>query len=101
MLWGWLPCGLVYTALAWALVASHPIHSALLMLVFGMGTVPAVFAAGTMGGWLGAMAAKTAIRRVAGGALIVVALYVLIDGPRGHHSPHSTTSNHSSQPRAH
>ncbi|MDQ2078460.1 sulfite exporter TauE/SafE family protein [Marinimicrobium sp. ABcell2] len=45
-LWGWLPCGLVYTALAYALAQAHPLSSAAVMLAFGLGTLPAVLATG-------------------------------------------------------
>jgi len=40
--WGWLPCGLVYSTLAWAAATGDPIHGALIMVAFGAGTVPAV-----------------------------------------------------------
>jgi len=42
---GFLPCGLVYAALAIALVQVTPLNSALVMFLFGMGTVPAMLAA--------------------------------------------------------
>lgn len=51
--WGWLPCGLVYTALLWAATAPGSADAALRMLGFGLGTLPA--ALGT--GWLGPKAA--------------------------------------------
>jgi sulfite exporter TauE/SafE len=45
-LWGWLPCGLVYAALATAMTQPAPIMAASAMLAFGLGTLPAVLAAG-------------------------------------------------------
>jgi uncharacterized protein len=39
-LWGWLPCGLVYTASLNALASASPWHGALIMLSFGLGTLP-------------------------------------------------------------
>lgn len=42
MIWGFLPCGLVYSTLSWALVSADPIHSATLMMVFGLGNMPAL-----------------------------------------------------------
>jgi uncharacterized protein len=44
MLQGWLPCALVYAAASRAAVAGSAEMGALTMLVFGLGTVPAVFA---------------------------------------------------------
>lgn len=35
-----LPCGLLYTALAGAMVMSHPLYSALFMSIFGLATMP-------------------------------------------------------------
>ena len=42
MLWGWLPCGLVYSALAWSVGADSVVNGALLMVYFGLGTLPAM-----------------------------------------------------------
>ncbi|WP_163933017.1 sulfite exporter TauE/SafE family protein [Paraferrimonas sp. SM1919] len=47
MLWGWLPCGLVYSALAWALASPTPYIGSLIMICFGIGTLPAMLAVGT------------------------------------------------------
>src|SRR6185369_17795227 len=42
MLWGWLPCGLSGTVLFAAWLQSSALHGALLMLCFGLGTLPAM-----------------------------------------------------------
>lgn len=42
--WGLMPCGLIYSALAWSATAQDAGRSALLMLVFGLGTLPAMLA---------------------------------------------------------
>ena len=44
--WGWLPCGLVYAALAMAALAGGATAGALVMLGFGLGTLPWLLAAG-------------------------------------------------------
>jgi hypothetical protein len=46
MLWGWLPCGLVYSVLVTALASGHPQSGALIMLAFGLGTLPNLLAIG-------------------------------------------------------
>lgn len=46
MLWGWLPCGLVYSALATALVGGSAARGALTMFAFGLGTLPNLLLAG-------------------------------------------------------
>jgi sulfite exporter TauE/SafE len=38
--WGWIPCGMVYAALPLALLAGGPAQGALVMLAFGLGTLP-------------------------------------------------------------
>lgn len=40
ILWGWLPCGLVYSVLLTALASGHAQQGALTMLAFGLGTLP-------------------------------------------------------------
>jgi sulfite exporter TauE/SafE len=40
--WGWVPCAMVYGALALAIVSAHPLSGATIMLVFGLGTTPAL-----------------------------------------------------------
>jgi uncharacterized protein len=42
MLWGWLPCGLVYSTLTWALASGSALGGATIMLAFGLGTLPAM-----------------------------------------------------------
>lgn len=42
--WGLMPCGLIYSSLAWAATAGNALDSALLMFVFGLGTLPAMLA---------------------------------------------------------
>ena len=46
MVWGWLPCGLVYSALIWASLETSISGSILIMLFFGIGTLPAMLASG-------------------------------------------------------
>jgi sulfite exporter TauE/SafE len=43
-IWGWLPCGLVYSALTWSLASTSATSGALFMLMFGLGTFPALIA---------------------------------------------------------
>ena len=41
-IWGWLPCGLVYSTLTWALASGNMLTGASIMLFFGLGTLPAL-----------------------------------------------------------
>ncbi|WP_158968894.1 sulfite exporter TauE/SafE family protein [Paraglaciecola sp. L3A3] len=40
IIWGWLPCGLIYSSLTWSLASGSAINGALLMFGFGLGTLP-------------------------------------------------------------
>lgn len=49
LLWGFLPCGLVYSALSWAISYQADSHAALLMIGFGIGTLPSMLGASFSG----------------------------------------------------
>ena len=55
-LWGWLPCGLVYSVLLTALASGSAVQGALIMLAFGLGTLPNLLAIGlfweSVKGWM-------------------------------------------------
>ncbi|MFA5825857.1 MAG: sulfite exporter TauE/SafE family protein [Gallionellaceae bacterium] len=55
-LWGWLPCGLVYSVLLTALASGSAVQGALIMLAFGLGTLPNLLAIGlfweSVKGWV-------------------------------------------------
>ena len=71
LVWGWLPCGMVYAALAGAMLAGSALNGALAMAAFGLGTLPFLLAAG----WL---AARLRAWRVAvGGAVLGFGTYGL------------------------
>jgi sulfite exporter TauE/SafE len=44
-IWGWLPCGLVYSTLTWSLAAGNAFEGAGIMFFFGLGTLPTLLAA--------------------------------------------------------
>lgn len=89
--WGWLPCGLVYSALAISATMGDPVDSALVMLAFGAGTLPAVMGAGIFTGFLASLAKAKSLRQIAGVSIIVMAL-VAVFWPMSHqdhqHSGH-------------
>lgn len=73
VLWGWAPCALVYSALPLALVSGSALRGAAVMLAFGLGTLPALLGAGWLAGRGMALSPGPVARRVAGGALVVLA----------------------------
>jgi len=83
MLWGWLPCGLVYSILLMALLAGDAARSAMLMAVFGLGTLPAVTLAGLAGARLKLTLQKPGLRVLAGLLLVGLGLWTGL-GPLRH-----------------
>jgi len=75
MLWGWLPCGLVYAAVAWSLTAGNARDGALLMLGFGIGTLPALLFAGNAMHYLQHWVRAPRIRASAGAMIIALGIY--------------------------
>lgn len=68
-LWGWLPCGLVYSVLVSALASMSAASGAALMLAFGLGTLPNLLAMGWAASRLRALFRRPGIRLAAGFAV--------------------------------
>jgi uncharacterized protein len=75
LLWGWLPCGLVYSVLIWAVSAGSFQQGALLMLCFGLGTLPNLLAMGVFANQLKLFVQKQTVRYMAGATVILFALW--------------------------
>ncbi len=78
VLWGWLPCGLVYTALALALSAGSATTGALAMMAFGLGTLPMLLAMSVAAGVLSSLVRRAPVRRAIGFALGVMGVLSLV-----------------------
>ncbi len=75
LLWGWLPCGLVYAALALSATTGNVIKSALTMLSFGLGTLPAVMGLGIMTGLLVKLTRMQRFKQLVGILLVIIAIF--------------------------
>ncbi|MCP4391307.1 MAG: sulfite exporter TauE/SafE family protein [Gammaproteobacteria bacterium] len=75
LLWGWLPCGLVYTVVAWSLTSGNALEGAKLMLGFGIGTLPALLIAGNALNYFRNWVKSPLLRTSAGIMVIVFGLY--------------------------
>lgn len=69
--WGMMPCGLIYSALAFSATAQDPLRSATLMLAFGAGTLPAMLATS-----FGAAGLQSVLRRHGFKRLIALCLII-------------------------
>lgn len=78
LLWGWLPCGLVYSALASALTAGSAGRGALLMLAFGLGTLPNLLLAGIVLARLNEFVRRPVVRMFSGLLVLGFGLYGLV-----------------------
>lgn len=87
LIWGWLPCGLVYFVLIWALTAGDALHGALIMLAFGLGTLPTLITAGFMTSWITRFAHSTRARQVVGLLIVIMAIGSFFI-PMEHHHQH-------------
>lgn len=77
MLWGWLPCGLVYTASLAALASASARDGALLMLAFGLGTLPNLLLMGWFAKQLGRLKQQRPVRLIAGLAVAGMGVWQL------------------------
>ncbi len=77
LLWGWLPCGLVYSALAMALSSGSAWNGGLTMLAFGLGTLPNLLLAGLLLARLNVFVKKIWVRALAGGLVLLYGCYGL------------------------
>ncbi len=77
LIWGWLPCGLVYSTLIWSSMAGEPIFSALLMTAFGLGTLPAILTTGLLAEQASSIIQNVGFRTLSGLLLIAYGIWTL------------------------
>ena len=65
-LWGWVPCGMVYSVLMTSLLTGSALQGASVMLAFGVGTLPLLFSMGMLGSRLQVGLQKPLVRTIAG-----------------------------------
>jgi len=85
LIWGWLPCGLVYFVLLTAMASGDAIRGSLIMYAFGMGTLPTLITAGLAASWLRSFAANPLARQIAGSIVIAMAIGSLFISMEHHH----------------
>lgn len=74
--WGWLPCGLVYSVLIWALASTSALEGGLLLLCFGLGTLPNLMALGLFASSLKRFFYRKPVRILAG---VMVMLFGVLE----------------------
>ncbi len=95
LVWGWLPCGLVYSALAYAMAQGQAANAGLVMLAFGLGTLPSVLATGFAAQQLGKWLRKPQVRWPLAVAIILFGCWTIWGGGHtGHdHNHHGSSAS--------
>ena len=75
MLWGWIPCGMVYAMLLTAMSAGSAAGGAMTMFAFGVGTLPVMVGSGWSAGRLRGWTRKPRVRLAAGIAVVAMGLF--------------------------
>ena len=94
LLWGFLPCGLVYGALMMAVVGHSVTTGALLMFAFGLGTVPMLVATHETVSWIRNHIGRLRLRQLNGAVMVVsglavIAVPIMMNTMHGGHSSHA------------
>ena len=90
VVWGWLPCGLVYYALLLSMAEGNAINGGLYMLMFGLGTLTPMLLASMLAGKLNQFFKSAIMKRISGGLLVFMGLVslILLNNPGILHSLH-------------
>lgn len=82
-LWGWLPCGMVYSVLLTASLSGSASGGAAVMLAFGMGTLPMLMAMGLVGARLQQWMQRRPVRVICGSVVLGFGLLGLFRAAQG------------------
>ncbi len=93
--WGFLPCGLVYSALTLSLARSDAMMSGLMMVAFGLGTLPFLLLTGTLASGARQLLQRPGVRQGAGLLVIVFGIWTAMPFFKGHeHAQHTGHGQH-------
>lgn len=79
LLWGWLPCGMVYSVLAMTLLTGSAWRGAATMLAFGLGTLPNLMLAGLLLVRFRTLVQARALRLVSGALVLGFGVWGLLN----------------------
>ncbi len=83
LVWGWLPCGLVYSVVVLAALSAAPWRGGLTLLAFGLGTLPGVLSGGILGTLLIRLRSRPYVRSVAAALLLLTGLFSFLSNVAG------------------
>ncbi|MDM8564197.1 sulfite exporter TauE/SafE family protein [Candidatus Halobeggiatoa sp. HSG11] len=79
LVWGWLPCGLVYSILAFSLASCNTWQGGTLMLAFGLGTLPTSLALGATTKWIINFTNNSQVRKLTAILIVILGLIVVYE----------------------
>lgn len=82
-LWGWVPCGMVYSVLLTAMLSGSALSGAMVMLAFGAGTLPVLLTMGMLGSRLQVWTRKRSVRVASGLVVLAFGLLGLVRATNG------------------
>ena len=77
LFWGGIPCGLVYGALSFSILSGSATQGGLIMLAFGLGTLPSLLIMAGFSSKLSAAIKKPLVRKFSGGLIIALGIWAL------------------------
>ena len=77
LFWGGIPCGLVYGALSFSVLSGSAVQGGLIMLAFGLGTLPSLLLMAGFSSKLSATIKKPLVRKFSGGLIIALGISAL------------------------
>ncbi len=87
LIWGWLPCGLVYSMLVWSMTVATPMGGAMIMASFGIGTLPMLLGMGAASSKLNQFKQNKMVRGAAGGLIVLFGVLTFLGIVHPFHVP--------------
>lgn len=88
LIWGCLPCGLVYSAMIWATLQSSGYQGMILMFCFGLGTMPAMLVGTGLSSWVMSLMKQKSLQKATALILVMAGVWsitVVVWQPLQHH----------------
>lgn len=93
LLWGWMPCGLVYSMLVFAALSGAGLRGTGIMVAFGLGTMPAMLTSSAFAARLGSCTRQRSPRQLGGVLLLLFGCWIAWSAmPSSHHQQRSHTA---------
>lgn len=88
LLWGWLPCGLVYSMALITMTTASALEGAAVMMAFGIGTLPSMFSSTLLAGVLPRLNQHPWFRHVTGAAMLGFGGWMIVAAALPLHAAH-------------